>query len=300
MDSDQELRILFVEDLISDAELAQRTLRKEGIRFTSLRVENEADFLAALQEFHPDLIVSDYSLPTFDGMRALTLTLQHDPTLPLIILTGSMNEITAVACMKAGATDYVIKEHITRLPLALKGALEQKENRRAKAQADRELRETNQMLEAIIQASPLAISVLDREAKLTLWSPAMETFFGWKAEEVLGKELPIVPDHLRETFLQEIRKRFEGTSITMMETQRQHKDGSLVDISLSAAPIHDAQGQITGIVGITADISETKRAQRAFIESEERFRALTQSVSDAIIITDYHQQIVFWNKGAEN
>lgn len=112
------LRILFVEDLPSDQELAEWQLRTGGLDLISLRVETQDAFLQALDEFQPDLIISDYSMPEFNGMQALKLTLELNREIPFIVLTGSMNEETAAECIKAGASDYVIKEHIYRLPFA--------------------------------------------------------------------------------------------------------------------------------------------------------------------------------------
>ncbi|NQV02666.1 MAG: response regulator [Bacteroidia bacterium] len=133
------IRILFVEDLPSDMEVAEYELRKEGIQFTSQRVESEEGLLEAFETFRPNLIISDYSMPLFDGMEALKIVLKHDETLPVIMFTGSQNELIAVECMKAGATDYVLKDNITRLPYAVKEALEKKRIRFEKEAADREL-----------------------------------------------------------------------------------------------------------------------------------------------------------------
>ena len=124
MKEKMHLRILFVEDVPSDFELAERELKNAKIQFTSLRVETRDAFLNALKEFKPDLIISDYALPEFDGMQALNLAQEFSPLVPFIVMTGSMNEVTAVACMKAGATDYVIKELRKRLPFSVKEALE--------------------------------------------------------------------------------------------------------------------------------------------------------------------------------
>lgn len=126
MESESGLRILFVEDVPSDTELAQRILRKDGLVFNSIRVETADEFLKQLDEFKPDLIISDYSLPTFDGMHALKLLLDYDKSLPFIVFTGSLNEETAVKCMKEGATDYVLKDRIKRLPYSVREALEKK------------------------------------------------------------------------------------------------------------------------------------------------------------------------------
>ena len=128
MSNEQPIRILFVEDVPYDVELAERVLRKEGLVFTSTRVETQDDFLAALTTFQPDLIISDYTMPEFDGMQALRLSLEDDAARPFIVLTGTLNEETAVACIKAGATDYVLKDRLARLPFAVKEALDTKTN----------------------------------------------------------------------------------------------------------------------------------------------------------------------------
>ena len=141
METNQPIRILFVEDVPADVELAVRVLRQEELAFTFTRVETKAAFLKALEEFQPDLIISDYAMPAFDGMQVLKLLLERDLTLPFILLTGSLNEEIAVACMKAGASDYVLKDRLKQLPFAVREALEQKKTRLAKAETERALRE---------------------------------------------------------------------------------------------------------------------------------------------------------------
>ncbi len=136
------VRILIVEDYAPDAELAAYEIRRAGLAIETRVVETPEAFLAALTEFRPDLILSDYRLPHFDGMAALRLTLKHAPTTPLLISTGSMNEEIAVACMKAGAWDYILKENLTRLGLAVRAALERKQDLAEKARAERSLAES--------------------------------------------------------------------------------------------------------------------------------------------------------------
>ncbi len=130
------LRVLIVEDLPTDAELEEREVRLVRPQAEFLCVESREDFLAALGAFRPDIILSDYKLPQFDGMAALQLAQERVPEVPFIIVTGSQNEDTAVACMKAGAWDYVIKEHIKRLGPAVLGGLEQKCLRLERKQAE--------------------------------------------------------------------------------------------------------------------------------------------------------------------
>lgn len=165
MEADQPLRILFVEDVPADAELAQRALRTEGLAFTSRCVETKDAFLAALAEFQPDLIISDYAMPDFDGRQALQLSLAHDAMRPFIILT-SRDEETAVACMKAGATDYVIKQRMTRLPFAVREALEQKKARLATADAEAAERDQRELADTLREVAALLTGTLDLTAVL--------------------------------------------------------------------------------------------------------------------------------------
>lgn len=104
-------RVLIVEDILSDAEFTEREIKQVLTPCIFQRVTTEEEFLRALDEFKPDIIISDYKMPAFDGMTALQLALDKTPLTPLFIVTGSMNVDTAVDCMKAGASNYVVKTH---------------------------------------------------------------------------------------------------------------------------------------------------------------------------------------------
>jgi PAS domain S-box-containing protein len=123
---EDKVRILLVEDYPPDAELEILEIKKEIPCSEFLVVDTKNKFLEALDNFAPHVIVSDYMMPQFDGMTALKLTQERTPLLPFILCTGSMNEDTAVECMKRGATDYIIKEHMKRLGESIKNALEQR------------------------------------------------------------------------------------------------------------------------------------------------------------------------------
>jgi DNA-binding NtrC family response regulator len=146
---------LIVEDLPSDAELSEREIRKALGSCEFRRVEIREEYLAALDDFRPGLIGSDFKMPQFDGLAALKLALERCPDVPFIMVTGSMNEDTAVECMKAGAWDYVIKEHVKRLGPAVQSALERQRLRmeRKRAEAERKSLEEqlrlSQRLEAV-------------------------------------------------------------------------------------------------------------------------------------------------------
>ena len=122
---DKELRILILDDVPADAELEEHELRKAGISFISKRVETEETFQKELKDFSPDLILSDYSLPSFDGLKALAIAQEKCPDVPFILVTGVMGEEFAVEALKKGATDYVLKSNLKRLVPAVNRALEE-------------------------------------------------------------------------------------------------------------------------------------------------------------------------------
>ena len=155
---EKELQILILEDLPSDAELAQKELKRVLKNYTVKVVDTKKGFVQALATFKPDIIISDYQLPTFDGLSALKITQDKSPFTPFVILTGSMNEDTAVECIKAGADDYVIKEHIKRLGPAVLNALENKKIELQRKQAEEKLKKT---MDATIETVSKIVEVKD-------------------------------------------------------------------------------------------------------------------------------------------
>jgi PAS domain S-box-containing protein len=141
-------------------------------------------------------------------------------------------------------------------------------------QTEEELRKTTQTLKALIQASPVAIDILDLDGKVKMWNPAAEKLFGWSEEEVVGRSFPHVPKDKQDEFGEIFKSVLQGNSLTDMETRRQKKDGSLIDVSISTAPIRNADGNIIGSVGMLTDITERKQARGKLKNSREQLRAL--------------------------
>jgi two-component system cell cycle sensor histidine kinase/response regulator CckA len=136
-------------------------------------------------------------------------------------------------------------------------------------QGEEALREAHQTLHALIQASPLAIFVLDPEARVRLWNPAAEHLFGWREEEVLGRTLPSVPPTQVKESKRLFQRMLAGESLDGLELQRQRKDGSPIYISIFTAPLYDVHGQITGIMALNSDITESKRLKEQLLQSQK-------------------------------
>jgi PAS domain S-box-containing protein len=163
-------------------------------------------------------------------------------------------------------------------------------------QAEEALRESNETLRALINASPLAIMAIDAESKVTMWNPAAEEIFGWTEGEVLGQYNPLVPpDKLTEH--EKLRERaFRGDTFTAVEVVRQRKDGTLVDVSLSTAPVYGSDGRMKSMMAVVEDISERKRTESALKQSEEKFRALFDHTPGIAFVIDKDTRLIAANK----
>ena len=278
---EQPLRILMVEDNPLDAELIKRELKKDGIPFVDRLVETKEAFHKAIQEFKPDLILSDYSLPTFDGMQALYIRQETIPEIPFILVTGTINEETAVEVMKAGADDYILKGHITRIGTAIKAALEKKETIRLKKEADEQLR----ILSRAVDQNPASILITDTKGNIEYVNQKFTQVTGYDFKEVMGKNPRILKSgvtskeeykNLWETII--VGKEWQG------EFQDRKKNGDIYYESALIAPIANDEGVITHFLAVKEDITERKRAEMALQESEIQLKKALFESSELIAV----------------
>ena len=164
--------------------------------------------------------------------------------------------------------------------------VESNRNMNARQPEKAAMSDANQLLEAIIDASPLAIIAMDERAMVTLWNPAAERILGWEKEEVLGKPYPIVSEEYLGELIKTIPATNEGQLRSSRETLRQHKDGSMIDVGLSVATLRNRDDAVLGYAVIIADITERKKAQQAILESESNYRNIFDAASDAIFVLD--------------
>jgi len=164
---------------------------------------------------------------------------------------------------------------------------------------ERELRETNERLNAIIEASPAALIALDLEGRVTLWNAAAERIFGWEEAEVLGERYPAVPADCEDEHERITEQVQSGGTVTAMETKRFRKDGSRVDVSLSVAPLRDEGGEIVGQMGALADITDRKAAERELRTTKERMQKFVETSPVGMVATDPEGTVTLWNDAME-
>ncbi len=277
-----QLKILFIEDLPSDVDLAVLELRKEKLVFEYITVCSRADLVKALNEFRPDVIISDYMMPSFNGLQALKESKKISPDTPFILCTGSVNEETAVECIKEGAQDYVIKEHLTRLPFAVKEALEQVVINNEKRASELLLRENEEKLQSIFSAAPVGIGLAVDRILIEV-----NDFFchmtGYSRKELIGKSMEFVYSSTDEFISagEKIYRELSEKGTGSVETKLKSKDGRIINVILNSTPL-DKNDHSKGVTFTMLDISDRKRAEDELKKADRSINTLISNLQGIV------------------
>jgi PAS domain S-box-containing protein len=268
------VRILCLENDLADAELLQNTVETEGIACAMTRVETEGDFRAALQQGEFDLILADYTLPSFDGLSALKIVRQELLDVPFIFVSGTLGEEVAIEALKMGATDYVFKTKLSRLVPAIHRAMREAGERAELLRSEEILREQANLLNLTHDA----IFVMDMEGVIKYWNHGAEEQYGWTAEQAVGR---VVHDLLKTVFptpLTEIKADVMRKSRWEGELVHTKKDGSQVVVATRWSLQRDEQGTPIAILELNNDVTERKRAEEVARRSEKELRDVIETV----------------------
>ncbi len=215
----QPLHLLLVEDNALDAELTIAQLERADYEVDASIVYDAANFIAALDKQRFDVILADFVMPTFSGIEALTIASERTPDTPFIFVSGLLGEEHAVDMLKRGATDYVLKQRLQRLPAVVRRAMREAAERAQRIAVERALRETETHFRLLIDAlKDYAVITLDPEGRIRTWNSASERILGFPAQDVLGQSASIF-------YNQEDRE--SGVFDTELETAR--REGSASD-----------------------------------------------------------------------
>ncbi|HEV3256913.1 MAG TPA: histidine kinase dimerization/phosphoacceptor domain -containing protein [Gemmataceae bacterium] len=277
------LRVLILEDNAADAQLMLRELRRAGFAPQWRRVDTRDDYVANLRP-ELDVILSDYNLPQFDALIALELLQESGLELPFIVVTGSISEEIAVACMKEGATDYLLKDRLTRLGQAVRRALHLHHLHDAQRQAEAALRWGEQRFRFLAENATDMISRLSPGGVFLYVSPACGALLGYAPEELVGRVIQdfLHPDDLWP-FAEATAHILElPTTCTMMYRFR-HADGRQIWFETTARKVCDEQtGSVLEIHAVSRDITERKQA-------EERIRASLREKE--LLLKEIHHRV---------
>ncbi len=261
-DTDPPLRILHVEDNANDRELIAEHLAGYGLRCDFLVATTEAEFRRGLESTELDLIISDFTLPGFDGETALRLTRQRRPELPFIFVSGTIGEQRAIECLKSGATDYVLKDRIERLPSAITRALHEARQATERTQAMLALRESDERFRQMAENIEEVFWLADVSPRRIVYvSPAYERISGR-----LASELRTAPRAWLEFIHPEDRARMESAAASPpsgddLECRIVRPDGAVRWINARVFPVRNAAGDIYRLAGIAQDITARRQLE---------------------------------------
>lgn len=289
------VRLLILEDVPTDAELALRALHEAGMNVSARRVENRDDFVRALDEFAPQIVLSDYRLPEFDGRAAAELVRRQDPDLPFILVTGALGDEAAVDLIQAGVTDYVLKNNLVRLAPAVRRALAvaQEVQRRKRAEAARdELARIVVDAQCGIVGAGLdgTITSCNRSAEKILESPAAQ-LVGTCLDQLVCAEDRVGLNRLRQTLV-------AGAEAEHLQSSRTTRDGRHIYLSLMMSPIRSDTGQAIGISTIVRDVTERHAAQELLAREKGFADAIIESMPGPLVVVDAQGRHVRWNQAA--
>ncbi len=270
------LRALIVEDSEDDVRLVLRELRRGGYDPTYERVDTPAAMRAALAEHTWDVVLSDYSMPSFSAPDALALLNSSDLDLPFIIISGTIGEDTAVAALRAGAHDFLLKDNLARLIPAIQREIREADVRRERQRAEAALQESQERYRRLVELSPDAI-LINHEDRVTFINQAgLRLFAATDAAQVIGKpafEL-VHPDFHSLIRERNQRLRQAGEVAPLVEEKIVRLDGAVVEVEVATSLISDRAGSDIQI--IYHDITERKRAEERIQWQLDRLSALRQ------------------------
>ncbi len=306
------LRLLMLEDNPLDAELVLLELRRAGFDPDWQRVETEADFLDRLQP-ELDIILSDYDMPEFSGPRALELLKQSGIDIPFIIISGTIGEDVAVDVMKLGATDYLLKDRLTRLGISVRQAIEQGKLRQERAKATEALQKSEadlRELAAELEREKALLSAAQTVAKMGSWDTDLSTMaVVWSTEtyrifEVTPEQfqpthqgfLALVYSDDREAVAQAFVDSYDRRSVSSIEHRLLMADGRIKVVEEHWQVFHSEEGKAFRALGTCRDITERKRVEEELLWKTTFLEAQVNSTIDGLLVVDAQGRKILQNQ----
>ncbi|MDD2304555.1 MAG: PAS domain S-box protein [Prolixibacteraceae bacterium] len=294
---DKFYRILLVEDEAQDAELNIREVKKVLPNSKFEITDNRNSYMDLLLSYHPDIILSDFNMPSFDGLSALRIAQEMCPHAPFIMVTGSINEDTAVECMKAGATDYVLKDSLKRLGSAINNALKQSELRKEKIESEKRLIESEKSYYGLFNSVSEAIYIINARGEFIAINAGTEKMYGYSSEEVIGKtpeflaakglnDLETISHQLNDVLATGIQQQFEFWG------KRKNGDIFPKDVICNRGNYF---GQVV-VIATARDITERKEAEEKLKRERKLLRTLIDNLPVTIYVKDNECRKVIANR----
>ena len=277
----EKLKVLILEDVPTDAELMIEELAEAGMTFVSKRVAAKASFVNAIADFSPDIILSDYSLPSFDGLAALKIAREKCPDVPFIFVSGALGEEMAIDLLKKGATDYVLKNRLSRLEPAVSRALHEVEERRERERAEHALKESEVRYRTIFENTGTATVIVDEDATIVLANRQFERLTGLSRSEIEGKkkwtEFVLEDDLPKLKLLSRAVGKHSRTPSDGYEFRITNNRSGVLNVLANVASIPSTKRVVMSFL----DITERKMAEEVVKKREQELQLKSQSLEEA-------------------
>ena len=272
-----KVKILHLEDVPLDAELVSHELRKGKIQSEVLVVDNKEDFIKALKDFSPDIILSDHNLPSLNSIDALKIIKNAGLKIPVILVTAAMSEEFAVDVMKGGAVDYILKDRLQRLPTAIKGAIEKLRLEKEREKFVTEIIGNESLLKETESLAHIGSWQSDLVNKTTYWSDETYRIFGYEPKEITPSFENLIKSVHPED--KEYVKKMAADILIGLKSRKFNyriirKDGSVKHIRSELIIERNEDGFPIKITGFNQNVTETRLAVEELQSSREQLRAL--------------------------
>ncbi|MGA2842008.1 MAG: EAL domain-containing protein [Steroidobacteraceae bacterium] len=276
MSTEPPIRLLFIEDVSTEVELAVRQFSQRGIACEWRRVDTEPQLREQLASFAPDVVLSDFTMPRLDGWTGLACVKAHDPDLPFLFLSGTIGEEGAIEALRHGAMDYVLKHNIERLVPAVQRA-------QREARLVREQRRAAQQLRDIVESSQDWIWELNLDRQIVFTSPSVETILGHSVDEVGRTD---ILEHIASNYRDNVKR-----DICALASHRRSarflvpfpgKDGHHRWLETNVLALFDAGSRIVGFRGSSRDVTEREEQQHRLARME-RVLKMVSGINGALV-----------------
>jgi len=291
------LKILIVEDTESDAVIIQRLLIRAGSQYEFEVVFERAAYIKALQNFKPDVVLSDNAMPQFSAAEALQILQQQKTLIPFILVTGTVSEEFAAGIIKAGADDYLLKDRLTRLPVAIEAAVKQKKADREKLEAIEQLKQSEEKYREIVENITDIIFTHDLDGKILSTNLAAKQNLGYEISELEGMNIKdLLSPSYKDKFSDYINLiEQDGYVNGFMHVQTKAGKKRIWEYKNTLS--YSGNG-IKLIRGFAQDVTERLEAERMLSQSEKRFRALVENNEGIISMLDKNRKTIFRSASA--
>ena len=293
------LRILILEDMASDAELMTYELRQAKIDYSSRRATDREQFLSALDEEKPDVILSDFHLPGFDGLEALALAQTKHPEVPFIFVSGAMGEEVAIESLKRGATDYVLKDRLSRLGPAVQRALREAAERQERRQTQAALRDSEEQYRILLKNIPAVVYKGYMDCGVDFVDKKVEELTGYAKSDFDTRKMKwsdVLLSEERSKFKEAFLEGLRGSKSYIREYRVRRKNGEIIWVQDRGQIICGSDGQVEYISGVLFDVTERQKVQEALRESENRFASFMRYLPGIAYMQDVQGRYLYVNE----